>query len=182
MWIPWPRTRSNVAINLSGQSLSSADFLPFVRKQIEKFGVPATMLCFEVTETVAVANLQRAQHFMHTLKTLGCRFSLDDFGTGLSSFAYLKLFPVDTLKIDGSFVHDITTNVTSQSVVAAIVEVARVMELETVAEYVQDDASMALLRDLGVTWGQGFLLGAPEPLADKLNSLTLHSSVEGLSA
>ena len=172
----------HVAINLSGQSLSSADFLPFVRKQIEKFGIPATMLCFEVTETVAVANLQRAQHFMHTLKTLGCRFSLDDFGTGLSSFAYLKLFPVDTLKIDGSFVHDLTTNVTSQSVVAAIVEVARVMGLETVAEYVQDEASMALIKDLGVTWGQGFLLGAPEPLADKLNSLTLHSDVEGLIA
>jgi len=172
----------HVAINLSGQSLGSEDFLPFVRQQIEKFGIPGTMLCFEVTETVAVANLQRAQHFMHTLKTLGCRFSLDDFGTGLSSFAYLKLFPVDTLKIDGSFVHDITTNITSQSVVAAIVEVARVMGLETVAEYVQDDASMALLKDLGVTWGQGFLLGAPEPLADKLNSLTLHTSVEGLSA
>ena len=172
----------HVAINLSGQSLSSADFLPFVRKQIEKFGVPATMLCFEVTETVAVANLQRAQHFMHTLKTLGCRFSRDDFGTGVSSFAYLKLFPVDTLKIDGSFVHDITTNVTSQSVVAAIVEVARVMGLETVAEYVQDEASMALIKDLGVSWGQGFLLGAPEPLADKLNSLTLHSDVAGLIA
>jgi diguanylate cyclase (GGDEF)-like protein len=172
----------HVAINLSGQSLSSAEFLPFVRKQIEKYAVPGKMLCFEVTETVAVANLQRAQHFMHTMKTLGCRFSLDDFGTGLSSFAYLKLFPVDTLKIDGSFVHDIATNVTSQSVVAAIVEVARVMGLETVGEYVQDEKSMALLKDLGVTWGQGFLLGAPEPLADKLNSLTLHSGVEGLLA
>jgi diguanylate cyclase (GGDEF)-like protein len=170
----------HVAINLSGQSLSSEGFLPFVRKQIEKFGIPPKMLCFEVTETVAVANLQRAQHFMHTMKTLGCRFSLDDFGTGLSSFAYLKHFPVDTLKIDGSFVHDIATNVTSQSVVAAIVEVARVMGLETVGEYVQDEATMALLKDLGVTWGQGFLLGAPEPFADKLNSLTLHTDLEGL--
>jgi len=164
-----------IAINLSGQSLGSEQFLPFVVEQIEKSGVPAKMLSFEVTETVAVANLQRAQKFMHTLRDLGCRFSLDDFGTGLSSFAYLKLFPVDTLKIDGSFVRDITTNVTSQSVVAAIAEVARVMQLESVAEYVQDEEAMALLKDLGVTWGQGFLLGAPEPLAEKLDSLALFS-------
>ena len=164
-----------IAINLSGQSLGSEQFLPFVVEQIEKSGVPAKMLSFEVTETVAMANLQRAQKFMHTLRDLGCRFSLDDFGTGLSSFAYLKLFPVDTLKIDGSFVRDITTNVTSQSVVAAIAEVARVMQLESVAEYVQDEAAMGLLKDLGVTWGQGFLLGAPEPLAEKLDTLGLFS-------
>jgi diguanylate cyclase (GGDEF)-like protein len=164
-----------IAINLSGQSLGSEQFLPFVVEQIKTSGVPARMLSFEVTETVAVANLQRAQKFMHTLKDLGCRFSLDDFGTGLSSFAYLKLFPVDTLKIDGSFVRDITTNVTSQSVVAAIAEVARVMQLQSVAEYVQDEEAMVLLKDLGVTWGQGFLLGAPEPLAEKLDSLALFS-------
>ena len=171
-----------IAINLSGQSLGSEDFLPFVQQQIEKYGVPASMLSFEMTETVAVANLTRAQDFMQTLKKLGCRFSLDDFGTGLSSFAYLKMFPVDTLKIDGSFIQDITTNVTSQSVVAAIVEVARVMELETVAEYVQEEEALTLLRDIGVTWGQGFLLGAPEPLTDKLDSLSMSADVDSLSA
>ena len=93
-----------VAINLSGQSLGSEQFLPFVQSQIKKYKVPPEFLCFEITETVAVANLQRAQNFMHTLKKLGCFFSLDDFGTGLSSFSYLKLFPVSTLKIDGSFI------------------------------------------------------------------------------
>jgi len=153
-----------VAINLSGQSLGSRQFLPFVLDAIKKYNVPPETLCFEITETVAIANLQRAQHFMHTLKKLGCYFSLDDFGTGLSSFSYLKLFPISTLKIDGSFVTDITTNVVSQSVVAAISEVARVMELDTVAECVPDEQAIELLKDIGVTYGQGFFLGEPEPL------------------
>lgn len=157
-----------LAINLSGQSLGDAEFLTFVREQIQDVGIAPELICFEITETVAVANMQRAQAFMHALKRMGCRFSLDDFGTGLSSFAYLKLFPVDTLKIDGSFVRDLATNKVSQSVVAAISEVARVMELETVAEFVQDDESLALLRDLGVHWGQGYLLGEPAPLVDQL--------------
>ncbi|MBT8444413.1 MAG: EAL domain-containing protein [Gammaproteobacteria bacterium] len=171
-----------IAINLSGQSLGSEQFLPFVQQQIAESGIPAEMLCFEITETVAVANLQRAQTFMHTLKKIGCNFSLDDFGTGLSSFAYLKMFPVDTLKIDGSFVRDLSTNVVSQSVVAAISEVARVMELETVAEYVEDEDAKTLLRDLGVTYGQGFLLGEPEPLAGRLDSLISSVEAEQISA
>jgi len=153
-----------IAINLSGQSLGSKQFLPFVLDVIKKNNVPPETLCFEITETVAIVNLQRAQHFMHTLKKLGCHFSLDDFGTGLSSFSYLKLFPLSTLKIDGSFVADITTNVVSQSVVAAISEVARVMELDTVAECVPDEEALELLNDIGVTYGQGFFLGEPEPL------------------
>jgi len=171
-----------IAINLSGQSLGSEQFLSFVEQQIEDFGIPADMLCFEITETVAVANLQRAQTFMHALKKLGCNFSLDDFGTGLSSFAYLKMFPVDTLKIDGSFVRDLSTNVVSQSVVAAISEVARVMNLETVAEYVQDEDAKSLLSDLGVTYGQGFLLGEPEPLTERLDSLISAVEAEQISA
>jgi len=165
-----------IAINLSGQSLGSEHFLSFVEKQIAETGVPAEMLCFEITETVAVANLQRAQTFMQALKALGCNFSLDDFGTGLSSFAYLKMFPVDTLKIDGSFVQDIMTNDVSQSVVAAISEVARVMKLDTVAEYVEDEEAYNLIRDLGVTYGQGFMLGRPAPLDETLDSLI--SSIE----
>jgi len=160
--------RVRVAINLSGQSLGDERFLDFVRAEIEAHGVAPQNLCFEITETVAVAHMQRAQAFMHSLRRLGCRFSLDDFGTGLSSFSYLKLFPVDTLKIDGSFVRDVATNVVSQSVVAALSEVARVMQLETVAEYVQDEQSLELLRSLGVTWGQGYLLGEPARLEDML--------------
>lgn len=171
-----------IAINLSGQSLGSEQFLPFVEQKIAQSGVPADMLCFEITETVAVANLQRAQAFMHALKKLGCHFSLDDFGTGLSSFAYLKLFPIDTLKIDGSFVQDIHSNVVSQSVVAAISEVARVMNLDTVAEYVEDEDACDLLRDLGVTYGQGFMLGRPQPLAESLDSLISAIEAEQISA
>ncbi len=171
-----------IAINLSGQSLGSDKFLPFVEEQIDAFGIPPQMLCFEITETVAIANLQRAQNFMHTLKKRGCYFSLDDFGTGLSSFEYLKLFPVDTLKIDGSFVRDITTNIVSHSVVAAIAELARVMQLDTVAEYVQDEDSLNLLRDLGVSYGQGFLLGVPEPLEERLDHLIHSAEAQRISA
>jgi diguanylate cyclase (GGDEF)-like protein len=168
-----PDASARFALNLSGQSMGNEGFLTFVQDEIQKCGVAPELLCFEITETVAVANMQRAQHFMRTLKGMGCRFSLDDFGTGLSSFAYLKLFPVDTLKIDGSFVRDIATNEVSQSVVAAISEVARVMGLETVAEYVQDEPAMELLRDLGVTWAQGYLLGTPELLEEKLSIIDM---------
>ena len=171
-----------IAINLSGQSLGSKRFLPFVEDKIKQSGIPPEVLCFEITETVAVANLQSAQAFMHSLKKIGCHFSLDDFGTGLSSFAYLKLFPVDTMKIDGSFVQDISTNVVSQSVVAAMSEVARVMNLDTVAEYVQNEEAMSLLRDLGVTWGQGFFLGEPELLTDQLDGLVESVSTRSRTA
>jgi len=159
------------AINLSGQSLGSERFLPFVEHAVRSSGVDPTVLAFEITESVAVARMQQAQAFMHAMRGLGCHFSLDDFGTGLSSFAYLKLFPVDTLKIDGSFVRDVTTNVVSQSVVAAIAEVARVMQLETVAEFVQDQASLDLLRRLNISYAQGYFVGNTELLADKIASL-----------
>ncbi len=172
--------KARFAINLSGQSLGSEAFLGFVQQQIERSRVPPEMLCFEITETVAVANLQRAQTFMHTLRKTGCRFSLDDFGTGLSSFAYLKLFPVNTLKIDGSFIRDLTTNVVSQSVVAAVSEVARVMQLETVAEFVQDEATLTLLGKLGVTWAQGYLFGEPTLLTERIASVTEMPGVAGL--
>lgn len=171
------------AINLSGQSLGSESFLPFVQEQLARSRVPPSQICFEITESVAMANLQRAQNFMHTLRRTGCRFSIDDFGTGLSSFAYLKLFPVSTVKIDGSFVRDLPTNTVSQSVVAAIAEVARVMELETVAEFVQDRATLSLIDKLGITWAQGFLVGEPGLLvelpvlaADQPAARTVHPS------
>lgn len=157
------------AVNLSGQSLGNRGFLPFVLKQFTMTNVPPEMITFEITESVAMARIQEAQSFMRKLKKIGCRFSLDDFGTGLSSFAYLKLFPVDTLKIDGSFVCDIATNVVSQSVVAAIAEVSRVMGLTTVAEYVQDEVALRLLRDLGITYAQGYLVGEPELLTGRMN-------------
>jgi len=159
------------AVNLSGQSLGSAAFLGFVTDAVRRSGVPPDLITFEITESVAVARMRQAQAFMQELRRIGCHFSLDDFGTGLSSFAYLKLFPVDTLKIDGSFVRDIGTNVVSQSVVAAIAEVARVMQLETVAEYVQDQAAVDLLRGLGIGYAQGFFVGSTALLDEQIDGI-----------
>lgn len=161
------------AVNLSGQSIGSADFLSFVQDELRRSGLAGAKLCFEITETVAVSNLDNAQTFMREMQALGCRFSLDDFGTGHSSFAYLKLFPIDTLKIDGSFVRDIRSNVVSRSMVTAIAEIAKVMEIETVAEYVLDGDILASVRELGVDWAQGYFLGEPVRLRQLVGNSTL---------
>ncbi len=159
------------AINLSGQSLGDDDIRRFIDEEIDAAGVPAGALCFDVTESAAVANRSKAQAFIDSLRERGCRFSLDNFGAGLSSFAYLKSFRVDTLKIDGSFVRDITDNRISESMVAAITQVARVLELETVAEHVETEGAKALLAELGVDYAQGHALGRPLPLTDVLAEL-----------
>jgi EAL domain-containing protein (putative c-di-GMP-specific phosphodiesterase class I) len=129
-------------------------------------------MCFEVTESAAVSNHQKAQRFIDALRERGCRFSLDDFGAGLSSFAYLKNFRVDTLKIDGGFIRDITTNRISEAMVAAITEVAKVMGLETVAEYVETDEARLLVKKLGVTYVQGHATGKPTDFDNVLLDLT----------
>lgn len=165
-------TGISFAINLSGQSLGDDAILNFVEDEIESSGIPASSLRFEVTESAAVSNRAKAQGFIDALRERGCRFSLDDFGAGLSSFAYLKNFKVDTLKIDGSFIRDITKNRISESMVAAITQVAKVMELETVAEYVESDKARALITKLGVDYGQGHAFGKPMPLRDVLAGLT----------
>ena len=128
-------------------------------------------LCFEVTESAAVSNLKKAQTFIDALRERGSRISLDDFGAGLSSFAYLKNFNVDTLKIDGSFIRDITDNRISESMVAAITQVAKVMQLETVAEYVESAKTRKLITKLGVDFAQGHEVGKPMPLCDVLAEL-----------
>jgi diguanylate cyclase (GGDEF)-like protein len=165
------------AVNLSGQSLGNDQFLDFVRGELSRSAVSPDRLCFEITETVAVENLQKAQLFMKELKQIGCQFSLDDFGTGLSSFAYLKLFAVDKLKIDGSFISDLVENEVSRSMVSAIVEIARVMNIETVAEYVQDEAILESVRELGVDWAQGYFVGEPV----RLGSLFGDSVIEDVA-
>jgi diguanylate cyclase (GGDEF)-like protein len=151
------------AINLSGQSLGDDDILNFIEEEIDASGVPSQSLCFEVTESAAVSSRHKAQIFIDTLRKRGCKFSLDDFGAGLSSFAYLKNFKVDTLKIDGGFIRDITDNQISESMVAAITQVAKVMELETVAEYVETKKSKTLITKLGVDYAQGHAVGKPTP-------------------
>ena len=167
------------SINLSGQSLGDDDILEFVKEEIAASGVPTRSIGFEVTESAAVSNFAKAQQFINQLHLQGCSFSLDDFGAGLSSFAYLKNFTVDMLKIDGGFIRDITENQISESMVVAITQVARVMGLETVAEYVENEASKALLKKLGVNYAQGYLFGEPRLLDDVLAELNTATESTG---
>jgi len=160
------------AINLSGQSLGDVEILKFIEEEFDSSGVPCESICFEVTESAAVSNRVRAQAFIDALRKRGCRFALDDFGAGLSSFAYLKNFKVDTLKIDGSFIRDIARNRISRSMVAAINEVAKVMELDTVAEYVENNQTRREIEKLGVHYGQGHAFGKPESFDKVLLELT----------
>ena len=161
------------SVNLSGQSLSDDDILEFIEQEIEEAGLPATSLGFEVTESAAVSNLAKAQQFISALRENGCSISLDDFGAGLSSFAYLKNFAVDILKIDGGFIRDISDNRISESMVAAITQVAKVMDLETVAEYVENEKTRKLVAELGVHYAQGHAIGKPMPLEDVLGDLSV---------
>jgi EAL domain-containing protein (putative c-di-GMP-specific phosphodiesterase class I)/GGDEF domain-containing protein len=160
------------AINLSGQSLGDDDIFEFIEDEIESSGLTASSFCFEITESAAVSNLDKAQEFIDRLRDRGCGISLDDFGAGLSSFAYLKNFSVDTLKIDGGFIRDIAENRISESMVAAITQVAKVMGLETVAEYVESEKSRKLVSSLGVDYAQGHLIGKPVPLEVVLEDLS----------
>ncbi len=164
-------TGANFAINLSGQSLSDDDILAFIDEELAASGISASTLGFEVTESAAVSNLRKAQTFIDELHSRGCQISLDDFGAGLSSFAYLKNFNVDTLKIDGGFIRDITENRISESMVAAITQVAKVMELKTVAEYVESEETRQLLKKLGVDFAQGHAVGKPLSLIETLEQL-----------
>jgi diguanylate cyclase (GGDEF)-like protein len=164
------------SINLSGQSLSDDDILQFIDDEIQEAMIPATALAFEVTESAAVSNLGKAQQFIDGLRERGCSISLDDFGAGLSSFAYLKNFAVDTLKIDGSFIREITENRISESMVAAITQVAKVMGLVTVAEYVESEKTRKLISEIGVDFAQGQVIGRPVPLEEVLDQLTVRVS------
>lgn len=152
------------SINLSGQSLSDLNFLHFVQQEIQESQVPCAKICFEITETAAIGNIEVAKYFMRTLSAMGCQFSLDDFGSGLSSFAYLRTLDVDILKIDGQFVRDIESNPINLAMVKSIHEIASLMGKRTVAEFVENDEILALLHTIGVTYGQGYGLGKPMPV------------------
>ncbi len=151
---------SSYAINLSGLSLGAPGFDQYVAQQLAEHGIGAHRICFEITETAVIANLGNAQLFMERLRLLGCRFALDDFGSGLSSFGYLKSLPVDYLKIDGLFIRDISANPINQALVRAINEVGHVMKLKTVAEYVEDQQTLDMVRALGIDYAQGHAVGS----------------------
>lgn len=156
--------RARYAINLSGTSLGDDVLHDYIVEQFSRYDVAPDEICFEITETAAIANLPAAQDFMHKLKELGCAFALDDFGSGLSSFAYLKALPVDFLKIDGIFVRDLASNAINRAMVKAINEVGHVMGIRTVAEYVEDEAILAQVREIGVDYAQGYAVGRLRPL------------------
>jgi len=164
------------AINLSGQSLQDESFLEFVIDQIKASSLKPGVLCFELTETATIGNLSKAQNFMRSLQDLGCQFALDDFGTGVSSLAYLKDLSVNYLKIDGTFVRDAITNSRSESMIKAIAQLAKVMCMETIAEYVETDVLRARMADLGVDYGQGFAMGKAQRLEDLLRELAVYEA------
>ena len=154
--------RCQLSINLSGQSLNDPYTLAsYIENKLEEYELDGHDICFEVTESVAIENLDEAAFFIKQIRDLGCKFSLDDFGTGLSSFSYLKNLGVDYLKIDGSFVRDILIDPVSESMVAAINQVGQAMDLETIAEYVENDDIKKKLASIGVDYGQGFGIGKP---------------------
>lgn len=156
------------SINLSAATLGDERFPGFLRDQLELFDVPPELLCFEVTETAAISNLERALEFMNEFGQQGVRFSLDDFGAGMSSFGYLKHLPVDFLKIDGGFIKDLAADPVDRAMVEAINNVGHAMGKLTIAEFVSDQRSLAILQELGVDYAQGYFLGRPRPFSRRL--------------
>ncbi|HET6449037.1 MAG TPA: EAL domain-containing protein [Conexibacter sp.] len=156
-------------VNISGSSTGDPELLTIIEHELAEGGVDPVNLVLEVTETTAVANIPRAQQFASRLAELGCRFALDDFGAGFGSFYYLKHLPFDLLKIDGEFVRSCTTSTTDQLLIRAAVDIARGLGKKTIAEYVEDEETVALLRKLGVDYAQGFHIGRPGPLAARLD-------------
>ena len=149
------------SINLSGQSLGDEKFMPFVIDQFQMSGLDATKICFEITETAAIASYSQANRFINALKELGCKFALDDFGTGLSSFGYLKHFPVDFLKIDGSFVKEILHDPIDREMVRSINEIGHLTGKKTIAEFAENEEIITMLRGMGIDYAQGY--GVSEP-------------------
>ncbi|MFT4720624.1 MAG: diguanylate cyclase (GGDEF)-like protein [Candidatus Azotimanducaceae bacterium] len=158
------------SINISGNSLTEDDFMEFVLEQFKKTRVPTNMICFEITETAAVGSLDDAVEFIEKLQVLGVKFALDDFGTGMSSYSYLRSLPVDYLKIDGVFVKDLETNPNDYAVVKSINEIGHFMGKKTIAEYVENDAVLAILSEIGVDFAQGFGIGKKFPITELLKS------------
>jgi EAL domain-containing protein (putative c-di-GMP-specific phosphodiesterase class I) len=151
-------------INLSGQSIGEHAFLGEIISEIAAARIDPRRICFEITETAAIVNLSVALHFINELKGLGCRFALDDFGTGFSSFAYLKNLRVDYLKIDGQFVRDVSNDPLHHALVESINQIGHLMGILTIAECVEDTATMEVLKQLNVDYAQGYCIARPEPL------------------
>ncbi len=155
---------SHYAVNLSGASINETGFIEFLREQFAIHRIPPQIICFEITETVAISNLNTARQLMQEFKGMGCQFALDDFGSGMSSFTYLKTLPVDYLKIDGSFVKDVVTDSVAEAIVGSINSIAQEMGLQTIAEFVASEAILAKISALGINYAQGYSIDKPSQL------------------
>jgi diguanylate cyclase (GGDEF)-like protein len=155
----------SVAINIAGQTLGDAEFLEFVVECFDHTGANPSDICFEVTETSVVANLDHAQRFIAVLHGMGCEFALDNFGSGLSSFSTLKTLPMDYLKIDGSFIKNLAGDSVNQAMVAAMIDLSRSLNFRVVAEHVEDQLALDTVTGMGIDFVQGFIVGRPQPLS-----------------
>jgi EAL domain-containing protein (putative c-di-GMP-specific phosphodiesterase class I) len=153
-------------VNLSGMTMGDARFPEEVRRHLTSSGIDPASLIFEVTETAAVADIDQARLFAQSLSKVGCRFALDDFGSGYASFYYLKHLPISYLKIDGEFVRELPASPTDQLIVRALVQVCEGLGIKTIAEFVTDQPTMDMVRDLGVDFAQGYHLGKPAPVSE----------------
>jgi diguanylate cyclase (GGDEF)-like protein/PAS domain S-box-containing protein len=155
----------SVAINISGQTLGDAEFLEFVVECFDHTGANPGDICFEVTESAVVANLDHVRRFIAVLHGMGCEFALDDFGSGLSSFSTLKTLPMDYIKIDGSFIANLAVDTVNQAMVGAMIELSRSLNFRIVAEQVEDQLSLDTVKQMGIDFAQGFIIGRPQPLS-----------------
>ncbi|RKZ94694.1 MAG: hypothetical protein DRQ43_06460 [Gammaproteobacteria bacterium] len=153
------------SINISGRSLGDPDFQNYLENILKKSDIDTSALCFEITETAIVADVMRSVEFIKSIKALGAKFSLDDFGSGLSSFAYLKQFPVDYLKIDGMFVKDLITEPTNYVFVRSMTEVGHCLGMKVIAEFVETKQAYHILRQAKVDYIQGWAVGKPRPMS-----------------
>ena len=158
-----PEDTSTYSINLSGVTIADRDIYDHVISLFEQYQIPAERIFFEITETSAISHLESALYFMDKMKAFGCKFSLDDFGSGLSSFSYLQKLPVDIIKIDGAFVQDMDTNPINRVFVENIKRTAEAMNKKTIAEFVENADIEVMLREIGIDYGQGYHIHKPEP-------------------
>jgi len=168
---------ASIFVNISGQSICDESFVASLLAQMSDPRVDPSMFTFEITETATVSNFSQATRFITALKEKGCMFALDDFGSGLSSFSYLKNIPVDFLKIDGSFIRDISVDQTDFEFVKSINQIGSIMGLKTIAEFVENEHILASLKNIGVDYAQGYHLGKPQPIENFLRTEKLNGSV-----
>jgi len=160
---------TKIAINLSAQGFSDERLLPLIKEKLAEYQVNADRIIFELTESASLSNITATQKMIEKLSALGCAFSIDDFGTGFSTFSYLKQLPADSVKIDGSFIVDLATNPVDLALVKAIYEVATALGKKTVAEFVENEKTLNILADIGVTYAQGYHLSKPKPVSELFN-------------